>query len=180
MQIFKPAGLQWKNDRFGSLQWSWSSRTAVCQHEEWGLAPGPQKVGNGQWLKIHLVIKYLWDCCIWFLLYELQIDRWSQICITPSLWLQSNAASIDDHNELVGTRVGGWGYSVTNKYHLDRVLSSQCWEIQMQFPSLMNCCSPLGKMISALPNYLDFILNKIKFTLTFEVWGCPLLIFPPW
>lgn len=47
----------------------------------------------------------------------------------------------------------------------------------MQFPSLRNCYSLLSKMISALPNYLDFILNKIKFTLTFEVWGCPLLIF---
>lgn len=72
---------------------------------------------------------------------------------------------MDDPDDLMGTgdgglSVGGWGYSVTTRYHLDRVLSSQCWEMQMQFPSLKSCYSPLSKMISTLPNDLDFILNK--------------------
>jgi hypothetical protein len=37
---------------------------------------------------------------------------------------------------------GGWEYSIRKQYHLNGTLLSQCWEIQMQSPSLLNCCVP--------------------------------------
>lgn len=94
-----------KNGQLDSLMCGpW--REARLQNEVWGSPSIPQENGGGWWLKALICLSVM---RLLYLVSTLCIkDRWSSICITPSLWLQNGTCSWDGLPWIGGDR--GWWF----------------------------------------------------------------------